>query len=223
MRVSELYHRPPFLGASVFIVGSGPSLTVFPESYLKGELCILLNDTWRYRTRLGPVVFSNNKSFLQGCRHEIQIVKSRLKFDGNMERDDNHVAWDDPKYYCFSYRDRKYDKWDHFDEKALWNEPDHYWNTPGGNSAIFCLQFCLLAGVKKIAMIGCDCCGLNRWDYVQDKRRRRVKHDYESYARGTMRLIHDARDRFGVPVVQINPFAGIGREPAQFEEMKTWK
>ncbi len=222
MRVSDLYNQPPFAGASVHIIGTGPSMTVFPLDYLKDQFCILLNDACQSFPELGPVAFSNNRNFLSGCKSPIQIVKARLKFDPNMQRDDNHVRWDDPRYYCFSYRDRNYDSWDHFDQQALWNEPDHFWNTEGGNVSIFAIQFCLLAGVKQIHLVGCDCCRIEKKDYHEGKLGRNRKHDYEAYARGTMRMIREARDRFGVPIVQVTPFAGLGREKEQFKEMKTW-
>jgi len=197
-------------------------MTVFPLDYLKDKNCILLNDSWRLFPNLGPIAFSNNKQFLSGCGLSIQIVKARLKFEPNMERDDNHVRWNDSEYYCFSYRDRNYDEWDHFDDVALFNEPDHYWNEPGGNASIFCIQFCLLAGVKKIHLVGCDCCVLDKRDYFEGKKGRQRKHNYDAYAKGTVRMIREARERFGVPIVQVTPFAGLGREKEQYKEMKAW-
>lgn len=224
MRVSDLYNKPPFADASVYIIGTGPSVSVFPIVYLKDKFCILLNDACQSFSQIGPVAFSNNRNFLSGCNLPYQIVKARLKFDPHMERDDNHVRWNDPRYYCFSYRDRDYDEWDHFDERALWNEPDHFWNTPGGNACIFCIQFCLSAGVKEIHLVGCDCCHINKEDYHEGKQqRRRRKHDYDAYAKGTLRMIREARERFGVPIVQVTPFAGLGREKEQYKEMKAWK
>ena len=232
MRVSELYDEVE-PGQSVYIIGTGPSMRVFPLDYLRGKTCILLNDAHMHLDNIGPIAFSNNKRFLRDCKLPIQIVKSRLKFDPHPERDDNHVPWNNPNLYCFSYRQREIkgiatgDKWDHFDTKALWTEPDHYWNTPGGNVSIFAIQFALLAGFSEIHLVGCDCIDLNGYAYMKKQpghgHKRRTRHDYDSYRKGTHRMIREARERFGVPIVQVNPFVGLGEVKSQFQGMVKWK
>lgn len=184
MRVSELYGSSPLAGADVFIVGTGPSLRVFPIDFLRGRCCVLLNTAHRILPGIGPVAFANHRDFVEGkpplhpaCDCPIQVVKGRLKYAKRPERTDNHVSWSDPKYYVFSYREPTIspakkngiaddvatgDEWSHFDEEALFNpsDPDFYWNVRKGTVAIFAVQFALLCGAKSVSLVGCDCCEL---------------------------------------------------------------
>lgn len=222
MRVSELYPDNPLRGRPVYIVGSGPSLDVFPRDYLRDKVCVLLNDTHRY-VEGGPVVFSNNRKFIKDAAHPIRVVKGRLKYDPHPERTDNHVSWKDPRHYVFSYRQPPWDKRSHFDWSTLWAEPDFYWNEPGGTVSIFAVQFALLCGAKDIHLVGCDC-SANVAKYLTGKEHRisRVHQDHDAYARGLLRLFREARERFGVPILSVNPWPGYGREKDQHREMREW-
>lgn len=157
MRVSDLYNDPRLRGQDVYIVGTGPSLSVFPIDLLADRCCILLNDAHKYAPSLGPVAFSNHLKFLNGCGCSIQVVKGRLKWQDGAESDCNHCDWNDPYHYVFSYRDKNYEGVSHFDDSQLWAEPDHYWNVKGGSVSLFAMQFAALCGVKSITLVGCDC------------------------------------------------------------------
>lgn len=223
MKVSALYGpASPLAHQDVYIAGTGPSLNVLPPGYLKNRCCILLNDAQKFIPGLGPVAFSNNRRFLKGCDLPFQIVKARLKFDPHPQRDDNHVRWNDPRYYCFSYREPPWDAVSHHDPSRLWTEPNHYWNEPGGSVVIFCLQFALQCSPRSIHLVGCDCCDLSGLEYLSPKSSRNVRHDYAAYARGVMRMIREGRERFGIPIVSLTPFAGLRRHEEQYQEMLTW-
>lgn len=248
MKVSELYGKKgPCQGRDVYIVGTGPTLRVFPVDFLKDKCCILLNNAHRIVPELGPIAFSNHQAFLlkDECQLPFQIVKARLKYEQDRSplATDNHVSWKSPDYYCFSYREpiidwkgtniQTGDTWSHHDEQALWKEPDFYWNERKGSVSIFACQFALLAGAKSISLIGCDCCefeGTNgdgrpeRLKCASRKARGPVdmKHNYDAYARGLMRMVHEARKKFGVPIFNLSPFPGFGREQEQFRELQDW-
>ena len=236
MRVSELYPKSPCRGQEVYIVGTGPTLRVFPVDYLKGKVCILLNNAHRILPGLGPVAFSNHRAFLQkdNCQCPVQVVKGRLKYDPNPERTDNHVEWEDPKYHVFSYREPPWDNISHFDDASLWREPDFYWNTPHGSVSIFACQFALLAGATAIHLVGCDCCeftgknadhekdGLLKCASHKARGPKSMRHDYDAYARGLMRMVREGRKRFGVPIFTCSPFPGFGREQEQFRELQQY-
>lgn len=225
MRVSDLYGDGPVRGRDTFIVGTGPSMTVFPLSFLEGKTCILLNDAAKLFPSLGPVAFSNLKDFVDGVSCPYVVVKGRLKYQENFERTDNHVPWDHPLMHVFSYRDRRHDPWDHLDDVALWKEQDFYWNIKGGCSAIFALQFALLAGARSVTFVGCDCARLSEQDYIirEDKRQRKfVKRHFHQYAVGAMRVVKSARTRFpGVPIMSLTPFMGLGYHEEQFRELRS--
>lgn len=239
MKVSELYESSPVRGNEVYIVGTGPTLRVFPVEYLRDKTCILLNNAHRILPGFGPVAFSNHRAFLEkdNCRCPVQIVKGRHKYGENPTRTDNHVSWNDPKYHVFSYREPPWDKRSHFEDASLWAEPDFYWNTPRGTVAIFACQFALLAGATAIHLVGCDCCEFTGLDPHPEKPKddmtlkcasrkargpKSMAHDYDSYARGLDRLVREARERFNVPILHCSPFPGFGREQQQFRAMQDW-
>jgi len=233
MKVSELYApQGPFVGADVYIIGTGPSMSVFPIATLEDKTCFLLNDACRQFTTLKPVAFSNNLSFLKFCTLPYQIVKGRLRFDPHPERDDNHCPWDDPARYVFSYREPTIitgkgeristgDKLSHFDERTLWRDPNFYWNVRGGSVAIFAIQFALYAGVRSITLAGCDCTSVHGNHYVKTKTRNAHYHDYPQYAAGLMRMWKECQVR-GVPLMSLTPFLGLGYHDKQFSEMMQW-
>lgn len=233
MKISNLYStRPddkwgtvpgPFRGQDIYIIGTGPSMTVFPLDWLRGKTCVLLNDAQKHLPGLGPIAFSNNLKFLAGCGLPYQIVKGRLRFDPDPERDDNHCPWDDPGRYVFSYRERPWDAVSHHDLSTLWKEPCHYWNTRRGSVSIFAVQFALLAGAKSITLVGCDSCELGpNAEYIAGKKATAVRHDYDAYAAGLMTLNREARERFRVPMMTLSPFMGLSRERQQYQEMRKW-
>lgn len=233
MRVSELYPDNPLRGQDVYIVGSGPSLDVLPPDYLCGRVCLCLNDTWRFMSDCSPAVIANNRKFVKGCELPIQIVKGRLRFESNVERTDNHTPWGHDRYYVFSYREPVIktpsgpvatgDQWSHFDERALWAEPDFFWNVKDGSIAVFACQVAILCGARSIHLVGCDCCEFpDGAEYVGTKHRvAKVEHNYDQYAGGLMRMVQEGR-RLGVPIVAVQPFPGLGRHIQQWERMRKW-
>lgn len=213
----------------MFICGTGPSLALYPPEFFSDRTCILLNDCCRYLPDAGPVAFANNRKFLKHGKQPYKIVKGRLRFDPNPEQHDNHVRWDDPNYYVFSYRDdrKKYggrDNCSHFDWSRLWLEPDFYVNEPGGSVSIFAAQFAVQCGARSVMLIGCDCCEFGELKYVASKRPRpeQVHHDYNAYSAGMLKLKRAAWERFKIPIVSLQPFVGLGRHQEQFEEMQSW-
>lgn len=224
MRISDLYApHGPFVGADLWIVGTGPSMSVFPLDYLRDKTCLLLNDAQRWFPGLGPIAMANSLKFLKLCALPYQLVKGRLKFEpGAAERTDNHCPWDSPRYYVYSYREPPWDTVSHHDEATLFQEPDFYWSPKQGSISAFAMQFAIWAGVRSIHLVGCDCCALNGQDYASQKPKRPgVRHVYPQYAVGILRMMQECRKR-GIPVVQVNPFAGIGDEAQQLSTIMEW-
>ena len=228
MRISELYADSPVRGADVVIIGSGPSMTVFPVEMLRGRVCITLNDTHKYLPEwVGPISFSNALQWAEpssaGIR--IRIVKGRnrhQKRGPGPERTDNHVAWDHPRYHVFSYREPPWDERSHFDLESLWAEPDFYWNVKNGNVSIFAMQFAILAGARSMTMVGCDCMELEGKPYLDGKKQRSfVKRNFGAYLKGMMTMSREAHNR-GIPVVTMSPFVGLQSFPMQWRQMKEW-
>jgi hypothetical protein len=241
MKISDLYRQPHAptdqrmkwtLPDEVYLIGTGASMDVFPRQILKDKYCVLLNDAQACFPELGPVAFSNNLKFLRGCKLPIQCVKGRLKFDPGFERDDNHCPWDDPTKYVFSYRTRKHDGIEHYDDACLFNpaDPCHYWNVQDGSVSLFAVQFLCWAGVKLITLVGCDCYEFQdtfadgeekRRPYVAGKKQReQVVRNYSQYAGGMLKLSRVAKEKFGTEIVSLTPFFGLGYHQQQWEELR---
>lgn len=231
MRVSALYgHTGPLAGQDVYVVGLGPSMSVFPISLLHGRTCVLLNDAQKF-FMLGPVAIANHKSFLEPLNPLISwpIVKGRLKSDPYFENSDNHVSWDDPTRYVFSYRDRPDDVPVSTDPRALWREPDFYW---AGPIAVYACQFLLQARVRSITLVGCDGMALGGEDYftgeIEASRKATskggntwsVKHNYPAYSRNLLVMRKEAEEKFGVPIVSLTPFVGLGDPAGQLKAIR---
>jgi hypothetical protein len=235
LRISKLYESGGVAnGEDAYVVGLGPSMTVFPMALLEGKFCVLLNDAQKFFPTLGPVALANHKGFLSPLSDRIAypIVKGRLKSDPNPYRHDNHVSWDHPSRYVFSYRTKPPDLIDTMDEASIWREPDFYWRGP---VAVYAVQFLLLAGARSITLVGCDCGPLAGMDYcnpqAEEFRRQLAKtperkngliglrHNYRDYAYGLVRLRVEAKKR-GVPLVSLSPFFGLDQAESQFRAMR---
>ncbi len=236
MKISDLYGKGgPIHKQDVYIVGLGSSMRMMPTKVLTNKTCILVNDGAKHFPKLGPIAFSNNRRFYIKARNTNithWCVKARLKSDPRVMRDDNHVEWRDPRYYCFSYRLKQYDGFDHFDQRRIWVEPCHYWNYPGGNVAIFAVQFAVLAGARTVTLVGCDCCELLGMRYATRKasknrirlarsRHVQVSHqlnpaDYHGYTTGLQIIQQRALADYGVPVITLTPFVGLANIEKQF-------
>lgn len=244
MRVSDLYESSPLRGQDVYILGLGASLSAFPPGFFEGRVCVLLKDAWRLLPKVGPVAFSTASVYLEDCRLPIQIVKARHKGVRNPERDDNHVRWDNSKYYCFSYREPPWDRVSHNDPATLWKEPNHYFCYPKSSLALFAIQFAVLCGAKAVFLAGCDCgelagreyldpvvakwrtegkIALNRGKGLDLKKLpapKRNRHNYQAYSEGLLYLMKRAWDDKRVPVVTLTPFAGLFGYEEQFARVR---
>jgi len=223
MKVSDLYNKEEWAGKPVYIIGTGASMDVFPVKYLENKYCILLNDAHRFFPHLQPIAFSNHRNFLVDSKCRYNVVKGRYRGDPHPEKTDNHVPWDDPNYHVFSYRQTPWDTISHFAPKCLWAERDFYWNVEGGSVSIFALQFALLAGFSEIHLVGCDCGEFVAHQAYLDQKINTSTHQYDQYVLGIMTMIREAEEKFGVPVVNVGPYPGYGREQALHQQLLTWR
>lgn len=226
MIVSDLYESNPIRNKTVMICGSGPSLSCYMPQFFELFPVISLNDTHKFLPSGSvDIAFSNNLKFIENCDAPIKVVKGRNKWQEQpspKKHYDNHVRFDDPNHYVFSYYSHDLgDDRDHFREAELWNDLVFYWNIPHGSVSIFAMQFALRCGAAGIILVGCDASSiLGR--YVEGKKSSARHQDFDAYARGNMRMVKEARQRFRVPIVSATPWSGLGRDQQMFLEMKTW-
>lgn len=230
MRVSQLYDNPKIRGREAYVVGLGASMAAFPIQWLRGRFCVLLNDAARWFPGLGPLVVANDRRYVEPPSPSVRwnVVKGRHKSDpGFLQRDDNHVAWDHPQIFAFSYDP----------EVSLsdsWERTDCYW--PGSTAVGFALQLLARCHVSSITLVGCDCgeiCGTHyfspeveivRRQYSHNRHiksgRKPLRHDYRVYEESLFQLKLEIERRFSIPVLSLTPFIGLSGVSDQFRRMK---
>lgn len=235
MRVSDLYKAGnPIEGRDCYVVGLGPSMAVFPIDFLRDKFCVLLNDAQKFFPGLGPVAFANHRMFLDPLDPAITVpvVKGRLKSEPERQRLDNHVPWDHPSWYVFSYRGTSYDGREHIEESHLFAEPDFYWRGP---VAVYACQLLLQARCRSITLVGCDGAPIAGEDYcteaVEQARAATSKgaggdgyvfHNYNSYVEGLLVMKREAEKR-GVNILSLTPFVGMSDAGGQLKFMRAMR
>jgi hypothetical protein len=95
MHIADLYNKHK--GQDIYIVGTGPSMRVFPLEILDGKITLGLNQAWRYRTLTYSITVHPELLKLYNktrTRNQTQwIVKQK--------RPMAHLKFDDPEYYVF--------------------------------------------------------------------------------------------------------------------------
>ena len=174
----------------------------------------------------------------QAIRYRVCRGRSTRPFekDPRAGLDDNLVSWEHESIHVFSFRSRACgDAWDYSDDQVLWAEPCHYWSSVNGTVAEFALQFCAYAGARAIFLAGIDCGELEGRHYCdgevesdrrdraiggplgrrdggrRDERTYKEQKDYAAYRSGLNRLKREIWERFGIPVLSLSPFIGLGR------------
>lgn len=238
MKVSELYApHGPFVGQAFHVIGSAPSMNLFPLRMLEGRLCVLLNTACTMFPSLGPIAFCNARSQIHGHSEAIKyrVGKGRLRFEPGVARTDNHIAWNDPDWYVFSYREpiikeehggnsepiHTGDMVSHHDEGTLWAEPCYYWSPRGGSVSAFAIQFALYCGARSITLVGCDACEFGGERYAAGKEGSTMHRKYHQYAYGCERMWRECYQR-GVPLTSWTPFFGLGYHQDQYRNMTAW-
>ncbi len=175
------------------------------------------------------------------CGENIKYRICRGRFAGYALpcNDDNAIPWHDPGIYVFSFRHNGYrdspDEWNLHDDRALWAEPCHYWSHVGGTVAEFAVQFAAYAGARTIFLVGVDCASVKGVYYcdtgveedrmnraiggkkgrqdggLRDEKTYKRERQFGAYREGLNRLRKEVDQKFGIPIVSLSPFIGLGQ------------
>lgn len=227
MKLSQLADR--FINQSIFIVGTGPSASVFPFEILSGEICIGLNDAFKMHPCVGPVALMHHHLYSRQGDSADHPFHSNFQFvkypvvkasgrDGAENLPDN-----DPLFYTF--------KWSHEIGQLplLTKSTDTLYYTPGGSALHAGLQLAWILGASRIFVVGCDGTtlgGKHYSDYNKDGFRddevlkRGERRDYDSYVTGTL-LISEFLKKKGVPVLNLSSLIGYHDLERQLSSLRT--
>jgi hypothetical protein len=225
--VSELYGR--HAGEDIYVIGTGPSIRVFPRSFLDGKVTIGLNMAWRNApVRYGITIHPdlNVPEFLgETPPCEITWVTPLKKSKSLLTPEQFRFA--DANFYRFEYQGRQNTQPEHEPSDAgrmiEWVEhPNgdslYVWSSIAQTGANLAANL----GARNVILVGCDNGSLasNHHAHSQHTRWKGVppEHRYDQYYEG-MAEVRAALRRRQVNVVSLQPFLGVAGYEADFARL----
>jgi len=154
MRLREL--RDVYLGQDIYIVGSGPTASLFPMEMLRDKIVLGLNDAYKIHPAVTPIAFLHHEIYAHAGDNQLapyhpnfERIKYPIVKRSGMDRSAG-LPYDHPMYYVFD--------WSHDIENLskMTKDTDALYYTPEGCSLHAALQACWIMGAKNIFIIGCD-------------------------------------------------------------------
>lgn len=225
--VQELYDRHP--NSDIYIVGTGASLRVFPESILKGRITIGLNMAWRlipitYGITIHPEL--NIPEFLPGekPRPEIVWVTKHIK-SGSLDPRDQKYAEDN--FYFFESQGQRNSQPLHepSDSGRILEWVDrpsgsnlYQWSSISQTAANLAANM----GAKNIFLVGCDNASLVGSHHAESHHTRwkgvNPDHRYKQYYEGLSEIRRVLRDR-NVTLISLTPFLRLSDHEQEFVQL----
>lgn len=206
MRIADLYGRH---AGDVWVLGTGPSVRVFPLEILAGRVVIGLNAAWRhypvtYSLTVHPELYAEYRKTPNAPGTQ-WVVKRKDPMPG--------LSYDDPDVYVFSTSP---------DLKLVGSAtPDMLYIGCG----VHCTAIDLAArmGASTVFMVGCDACVLAKDHHAHDQHVRyhglgpdAVFEEYRRYGAKARRAAHAAT---GARVVTVSPFVGLGHPEEDYARL----
>jgi len=228
--VTELYdlHK----GADIYVVGTGPSIRVFPKSFFDGKILVGCNNAWKvapvqYGVTIHPDL--NIPEFVAGekPRPEIKWVVGYEKCKSLLN--DEQFKHADANYYRFQYRGKPNTQPPHepsdSGRETKWVEQvTGDWLYIWSSVAQTAVNLAANMGAKNIIVVGCDNAPLgdNHHAHAQHTRWKGVdpQHRYLQYYEGLAEVRAALRKR-GVNLVSLNPFLKLDMPEMEFSRLCT--
>ena len=206
MKVSDLYNR--FKNETVYIIGTGPSLRLFPVKFLSSNLTIGLNQAYKYlpctwNITIHPELI--NDDWVE--RGDIWITKKK------------HPMPPEPHEEIYWFENNK----DIFDYSYLY---------PGKVDVLYvghgiqtgALSLAAKMGFKNIFMVGCDMCSLGREHHFHPQNIQfhglSPQEVYNEYYANTAMVRFKIKEKFKVNIFTLSPFLGLGHENRDYRRLK---
>jgi hypothetical protein len=221
--VSELYGRYP--GSDIYVIGTGPSLRVFPTGFLDDRITIGLNFAWemvrlRYAMTIHPDL--HVPEFLPGRepQPEVTWIIKREKMHGMAEE---HTRYAEENFYSFRTDGRENTMTDGQSDSGRFTE---WVERPTGDFLYLwrsisqpAVNLAANMGAKNIILVGCDGAALGgshhshtqhtRWLGAEPDKR---YHDYYE----AMAEVRTALRVRGVNLVSMTPFLTLATHEEDF-------
>lgn len=226
--VSELFGRHP--GSDIYVVGTGPSLRVFPVSYLEDKITIGLNSAYRlakvkYSVTVHPDLYVPEFLKDETPRPEIIWVSKYGKTRNLLPSSQFEHA--QKNFYFFESDGRDNTQSPHHPSEA--GRMVEWLRRPSGNSLYFWSSIAQTAahlaanmGAKNVLLVGCDCTDILGNHQAADKPTRWKGVDpavrYRQYYEGLAEVRTALRER-GVHLFSLTPFVGLAGLEGDFERL----
>lgn len=214
MRIANLWdkHR----GNDIVILGTGPSSRCFDKKFFENRIIIGLNQAYRlvdptYSITVHPELYLE---WRRGNRHQKTqwIVKKKNPLP--------NLELDDPLLYVFETNagDQPND-FQYLETRTA----DKLYQGRGVQVTAMCLAAHM--GARSILMVGCDMCklgsdhhGVNQHVRFNGLSEREVYAEYRRFTAKARRII---REKYGIPVVTISPFVGVGHPDEDYARLQS--
>jgi hypothetical protein len=223
MRLRDL--RDIYFGHDIYIVGSGPSINIFPKEFLRDKICISLNASYKSSSFITPIafmhhiVYSRKGNVIEDPIHPFfkNIKYPVIKGTGKTRKE--KVDWDNDHYYFFD--------WNHDIEKIyqLTKNTDELFYTPEGCAMQAAMQLAWILGARNIFLIGCDSRVLGKKHYADFEMdgfrnmeilKRGNTRNYDSYVFGAL-IVMDFLKRKGINVFNLSNIVGYHMVDLQYD------
>lgn len=207
MRIEKLYGRHK--GEPIYIVGTGPSMRVFPTQALKGKTCIGLNQAWRYC----PLTYTI--SVHPELLTEYLDTPNRNKTQWIVKhKPPLNLLLDDPEHYVFHTSE---------DDMSLFKQdkPDTLFIGRGVQQTA--MHMAALMGASELRLVGIDMTDLGgeHHGHAQHVRFHGVPPDivYKEYRVYTAKVRKAITDRWKIPVLTLSPLLGADHGTEDYERL----
>jgi|GEM_PF-2912247 len=214
MRLEHL--RDIYQHQDIYIVGTGPTSSLFDFSYLKDKVCLSLNDAFKMHSSITPIALMHHEIYAHTGKDlgapfhpNFKNIKYPI-VKGSSKKKQEKVDWDHPQYYYYD--------WDLNIEniRTLSKNSNYLYYTPEGCSLHAALQIAWIMGAKNVFVIGCDSVTMDGQHYAEyDKNKIRddnilkngLKRNYNSYVYGEL-IVRDFLSFKGIRVFNLSPIVG---------------
>jgi len=225
MRLRDL--QDIYFGHDIYIVGSGPSINIFPKEFLRDKICISLNASYKSSKFITPVAFMHHMVYSRKgnvIEDPIHPFFKNIKYPvvkGTGKTRKEKVDWDNDHYYFFD--------WNHDIEKIyqLTKKTDELFYTPEGCAMQAAMQLAWILGARNIFLIGCDSRVMGEKHYADFEMdgfrnmeilKRGNTRNYDSYVYGAL-IVMDFLKRKGINVFNLSNIVGYHMIDFQYDTL----
>ncbi len=216
MRIETLYDRLKGDNTVAFVVGTGPSMRCFPTHALKGAFVVGLNQAWRYVTP-NLMLTAHPELYQEFAARPAPrpVAPPPVPWVIKKKPPMNDLSLDDPQHYVFHTSP---------EVKTVWERPK---DTLYLGEGIQCTAIDLLArmGADTVILVGCDMTDLGGDFHGHDQHVRwlgmKPRDQYALYRKTTAKVRSAVRDRFGVNVLTLSPFVGLGHVEEDYGRLRS--